>query len=150
MTPTRPGTLLGIASAFAVFGYLLVELAYGSLPTLPLYAAVTLVLLAIVEAAIARVVRDRLAGRGGARSRPLHPMQIARAAVLAKASSATGAVLLGGYGGVLAWTLPRRDELALAERDATVAGISVLACLGLIAASLLLERACRARDDRRQ
>ncbi|MGI8535273.1 MAG: DUF3180 domain-containing protein [Mycobacteriales bacterium] len=148
MTPTRPGMLLGTVAAFAVLGYLLIELAYGSLPALPLYAPVTLVLLALVEAGTARVVRDRLAGRGGARSRPLHPLQIARAAVLAKASSVTGAVLLGGYGGLLAWTLPRRDELALADRDAGVAGVSVLACLGLVVAALLLERSCRTPENR--
>ncbi len=148
MTPTRPATLLGVAAAFAVLGYLLVELAYGSLPALPLYAPVTIVLLAIVEAGMGRVVRDRLAGRGRPRSRPLHPLQVARAAVLAKASSVTGAVLLGGYGGLLAWTLPRRDELALAGRDAAVAGVSVLACLGLVAAALLLERSCRTPDRR--
>ncbi len=144
MTPTRPATLLGVAAAFAVLGYLLVELAYGSLPALPLYAPVTIVLLAIVEAGMARVVRDRLDGRG----RPLDPLQAARAAVLAKASSTTGALLLGGYGGVLAWMLPRRDELALADRDAVVAGLSVLACLGLVAAALLLERSCRTPDRR--
>jgi len=148
VTPTRPATLLGVAAAFAVLGYLLVELAYGSLPALPLYAPVTIVLLAIVEAGMGRVVRDRLAGRGRPRSRPLHPLQVARAAVLAKASSVTGAVLLGGYGGLLAWTLPRRDELALAGRDAAVAGVSVLACLGLVAAALLLERSCRTPDRR--
>lgn len=148
MTPTRPAALLGTVAAFAVLGYLLVELAYGSLPALPLYAPVTIVLVAIVEAAMARVVRDRLAGRGRPRSRPLHPLQVARAAVLAKASSVTGAVLLGGYGGLLAWTLPRRDELALAGRDAAVAGVSVLACLGLVAAALLLERSCRTPDRR--
>lgn len=145
MNPTRPGTLLGIAAGFAVLGYLLVELAYGSLPALPLYAPVTIVLLAIVEAGMARIVRDRLAGRG---RRPLDPLQAARAAVLAKASSTTGALLFGGYGGVFAWLLPRRDELALAERDAAVAGLSVLACLGLVVAALLLERSCRTRHDR--
>ena len=146
MTPTRPATLLGLAGVFAVLGYLLVDLAYGSLPTLPLYAPVTIVLLAIVEAGMARVVRDRLAGTG---RRPMDPLQAARAAVLAKASSTTGALLLGGYGGVLAWLLPRRDSLALADRDAVVAGLSVLACLGLVVAALLLERVCRTRDDRR-
>ncbi len=155
MTPTRPATLLGLAAAFVVLGYLLVDVAYGSLPALPLYAPVTLVLLGVVEVGMARVIRERLAGRGAGADRlatsprPLHPLQVARAAVLAKASSTTGAVLLGGYAGVLAWTLPRRDELALADRDAAVAGFSVLASLGVVAAALLLERACRTTDERR-
>jgi hypothetical protein len=74
-------------------------------------------------------------------------MQVARAAVLAKASSTTGAVLLGAYGGLFAWTLPRRDELVLAQRDALVAGLTALAALGLVVAAIVLERACRTPDD---
>jgi len=146
VTPTRPGVLLGFAAGFALLGYLLVSQAYGSL-ALPAYAPVTLVLLAVVELGMARVIRSRVLGRGGPRARPVHPLQIARAVVLAKASSVTGAVLLGGYGGILAWALPRRAELLVADRSATVAAVSVLASAGLVIAALLLERACRAPDD---
>jgi hypothetical protein len=110
------------------------------------------VLLAVVELGIAKVVRDRLArrldARGRPRGRPLHPMQVARAAVLAKASSAGGAVLLGLYAGLLAWTLPRRDVLAASGQDAVVAAYSTVACLALVVAALVLERACRRPDDR--
>lgn len=152
MTPTRPGPLLAVVAGFALLLYLLADRAYGSLPEPPVYAPVTLVLLAVTELAMAKVVADRLAHRTDRRGRPrgraLHPMQVARAAVLAKASSVTGAVLLGAYGGLFAWTLPRRAELALAERDALVAGTTALAALGLVAAALVLERACRTPDDR--
>lgn len=152
MTPTRPRTLLGLVLGFGALAYLAAVLAYGSLPVLPRYAPVSIVLLAIVEAAMAKVVRDRLAhrldARGHPRGRPLHPMQVARAAVLAKASSAGGAVLLGLYGGLFAWTLPRRDQLAASGEDALVAGLSAAACLGLVAAALALERSCRRPDDR--
>lgn len=148
MTPTRPGPLLALVAGFAVLLHVLADRAYGSVPTLPAYAPVTLVLLAVTELGMARVVSDRLARRGRPRGRALHPMQVARAAVLAKASSATGAVLLGAYGGLFAWTLPRRAELAVAERDALVAGITALSALGLVVAALVLERACRAPDDR--
>lgn len=150
MTPTRPGVLLGFASAFAMLGYVLAAAAGGSVP-LPAYAPVTLVLLTVVELGMARVIKARIAHRpvrgAGPLGRPLQPMQIARAAVLAKASSVTGAVLLGGYGGVLAWALPRREELLVAGRTAAVAAGSVLACLALVAAALLLERACRTPHD---
>ena len=148
MTPTRPGPLLALVAGFAVLLYVLADRAYGSVPTLPAYAPVTLVLLAVTELGMARVVADRLAHRGRPRGRALHPMQVARAAVLAKASSVTGAVLLGAYGGLFAWTLPRRAELAVAERDALVAGITALSALALVVAALVLERACRAPDDR--
>jgi hypothetical protein len=153
--PTRPGPLLALVAGFALLTWVLAQRAYGSVPQLPAYAPVTLVLLALTELGMAKVVGDRIAHRragrsGGAgrpRQRPLHPMQVARAAVLAKASSATGAVLLGAYGGLFAWTLPRRAELALAERDAVVSGVSALAALGLVVAALVLERACRTPED---
>ncbi len=152
MTPTRPGPLLALVAGFAVLFYVLADTAYGSVPQLPVYAPVTLVLLAVTELGMAKVVADRLAHRvdrhGRARGRALHPMQVARAAVLAKASSVTGAVLLGAYGGLFAWTLPRRGELAVAESDALVSGLTALAALALVVAALLLERACRTPDDR--
>jgi hypothetical protein len=151
VTPTRPRTLLLLVLGFGGLAYLVAYLAYGSLPLLPRYAPVSVVLLAVVEAGMAKVVRDRLAHRlderGRPLGRPLHPMQVARAAVLAKASSAGGAVLLGVYGGLLAWTLPRRAALAASEQDANVAAFSAVACLGLVAAALVLERACRRPDD---
>ena len=142
MTPTRSSTLLGLAVGSAVVTYLLVLTASGSLPTLSLLAAFSIGVLAAAELAMARVVRDRLRD-GRTRGRALHPLQVARAAVLAKASSAGGALLLGGYAGVLAWAVPRRDELLSVERDAVVAGVSAVVSLALIAAALLLERACR-------
>ena len=151
MRPTRPAVLAALVLGFGALAYLVASLAYGSLPLLPRYAPVSIVLLAVVELAMAKVVRDRLAhrrGRGGARPRPLHPMQVARAAVLAKASSAGGAILLGLYGGLLAWTLPRRDTLAASGSDALVAALSAAACLSLVVAALLLERACRRPDAR--
>ena len=145
MTPTRLGPLVALVLGFAALTYALARWAYGALPVLPAYAPVTLVLLAVVELAMAKVVRDRVLRRRA--GRPLHPMQVARAAVLAKASSVTGAVLLGGYAGLLSWTLPRRQELALADRDATVAAASCLAAAALVVAALLLERSCRTPDD---
>jgi hypothetical protein len=150
VTPTRPGTLAALIVGFGAVGYLLAALFYGQLPQLPLYAPVTVVLLAVVELAMARVVRDRLAhrldARGRPKGRPLHPIQVARAAVLAKASSAGGAVLLGVYTGLFAWTFPRRGRLMATADDALVAGLSALACLGLVIAALVLERACRRPD----
>lgn len=147
MTETRLRTLAGLAAVAGVAAYLLAELAYADLPRLPLLAAVSLVLLAVTELGMARVVRDRVAHRrrpDGSPGRPLHPLQVARALVLAKASSATGALLAGGYAGLLGWVLPRRDTSMAAADDAVAAGLSVAAALLLALAALLLERACRA------
>jgi FtsH-binding integral membrane protein len=149
--PTRLGTLVALAVVCALLVYLVAQLGYGSLPALPAFAPVSLVLLAVVEIGMARVVRDRMTGRrtadGRPRGRPLHPMQVARAAVLAKASSPTGAVLFGAYAGLLGYVLPRRGELSTWANDALVSAVSAAACLALVVAALLLERACRTPAD---
>lgn len=144
MRPTRPGPLLGAGLLAAVVAYLVVRTSYGSLPPLPGYAPVTLVLLALFEAGLARTVRERIAGRPSRRGRSLHPLQVARAAALAKASSMAGAVLAGLYGGFLGHVLPLQAEQA--RDDAVVAGASCVAALALTGAALLLERACRTPD----
>jgi hypothetical protein len=132
-------------------GYLLAETSYSDLPPLPAPAPISLVLLAVVEAAMAYVVRNKVRGRrsgGRAVGRAMHPMQIARAAVLAKASSLGGSLIAGGYGGIFLWTFPRRGDVATYGHDARVAGLSALAALALVVAALLLERACRTPDSR--
>lgn len=149
MTETRLRTLSGLAAVAGLAAYLLAETSYADLPQLPVLAAVSLLLLALTELGIAKVVRDRVAHRrrpDGTPGRPLHPLQVARAAVLAKASSATGALLAGGYAGLLGWLLPRRDSSVAASDDAVAAGLSCGAALLLVGAALLLERACRAPD----
>ena len=153
MTATRVSRLLAAAVITGLAAYLLAASSYASLPPLPGYAPVTLVLLAIVEAALASVVRDRLAvRRTPVRGRTLHPLQVARAAVLAKATSPTGAVLLGGYSGYLLWTFPHRAASRAASADSRVCAASAVAALLVVLAALALERACRApgppEDDR--
>lgn len=141
MTPTRLRTLALAALGMALVGWLLAELAYGRLVSLPAFGPLTAGLIAGFEAILARVVHDRV--HGHVSGRPLHPLQVARAAVLAKASSSAGALLFGLYGGLFAWTFPRRDRLAAASDDALLSGLSAGACLLLVVAALLLERACR-------
>jgi hypothetical protein len=130
-------TLVGL---LGVVGWLVADRAYGDLVALPVYAPVTAVLIAVFELGLARVVSRKVRGIGP--GKPMHPLQVARAAVLAKASSATGALLLGFYGGFFLW-VAGRTELRAAQRDAWISGWSALACLGLLAAALLLERSCR-------
>ena len=144
MTPTRLRTLALLALLGGVAGALLAATAYGSLPDLPRVAPVSLALLAVVELAMARVVRDRVQRRARPGARTLHPLQVARAAALAKASSPTGALLGGVYLGLLLWLLP--SELRASGPDRVVAGLSALAAGALVVAALLLERACRTPD----
>ena len=145
MTATRLRTLAALAALGAVFGYLLVATAYGRLPPLPRSAPVPLALIGLFELGLARLVRDRV--HSGARRvgrRPLHPLQVARAAALAKASSPTAALLLGVYAGLGVALLPREADQARA--DLFTCGVSALAALLLLVAALLLERACRTPD----
>lgn len=141
MRATSWRTVLLLALLSGGGGWLLADQAYGSLAKLPSYAPITTVLIGLFELFLAKAVYDQLGGRG--RGRALHPLQVARAAALAKASSASGALLLGGYAGFFAWTFERRHELAAAGHDAVVAGLSTGAALVLLVAALLLERACR-------
>ena len=147
MRPTRWTVLATCALVAAVLGWLLARAAYGDLPPLPGYAPLTLALFAVAETAMAKVVRDRVTGRARSGARPLHPVQVARAAALAKASSPTGALLLGGYLGLLLQLLPR--EAQQARDDALVCALSAAAALALVVAALLLERACRTPEDDR-
>lgn len=148
MRPTRISALAVLAAVFAAIAYLIAGVAYGELQVLPWYAPVSLVLLAIVEAGMAKVIRDRMVGRRGRdgrpRGRPLHPMQVARAAVLAKASSPTGALLFGAYVGLFAYVLPDQERL---RNDVVISALSALASLALVVAALVLERACRTPSD---
>ena len=145
MTPTRIPVLLLALLVAAAGGYLLAEAAYSQIPPLPGLAPITLALLAVVEGGMARVVRGKV--RGGSKGRPMHPLQVARAAVLAKASSLGGAVVGGVYGGLFLWTFERRGTVATYAADARVAGLASGAALALVVAALLLERACRIPPD---
>lgn len=140
MTPTRWPNLLGLAVVAGVLGWVLAAVRYESL-ALPSYAPITAGLMALFELGLARVVSQKVRGVGGGRQ--MHPLQVARAAVLAKASSAGGALLVGFYAGYLLWVVRRTDELRSASHDALIAGLSAGASLLLVVAALLVERACR-------
>ncbi len=140
MNATRIPALLGLAVLTAVLGWFTINLRTGDLLSLPYLAPVTAFLIALFEAGLSRVVRDNVSGRS--RGRAMHPLQVARALVLAKASSAAGALLAGLYTGLLVWFL-QHSGLRIAASNALVAALSVGACVLLTAAALLLERACR-------
>jgi hypothetical protein len=145
--PTSLRLLAALALGAAAVTWLLARSAYGDFPAVPGSAPVPLALVAVAELALARVVRDRVRRRPRAeRSRPLHPLQVARAAALAKASSPAGALLAGVYGGLLLYTAPRADALGAAADDVLPAALAGLAAAGLVVAALLLERACRVPD----
>ncbi len=140
MTPTRLRVLLALAVLTAGLGWVVINSRTGDLLELPYLAPATAGLIALFELGLAKVVYDRVRGRG--RGRQMHALQVARALVLAKASSTTGALLGGLYAGLWLWFF-QHDELRVASDNAVVAAVSVGACVVLVVAALLLERACR-------
>jgi hypothetical protein len=151
---TRARDLLSAGVIAAVVVYLGFRLLYGSIGQLPTFAGVTLLVLAIVEAAFGSSLRGRIKAMAAGRpvGKPLQPLTAARALALAKASSMLGAIMLGAWLGVLAYLLPRRDQLDAAAEDLPSAIIGAICAGALIAGALWLEYCCRAprnQDERR-
>jgi uncharacterized SAM-binding protein YcdF (DUF218 family) len=140
--------LLAAAAAVAAVigwagGQLLVSIG-EPLPRVPLSAPLVLLLLAAILLATALSMRSRLAAARDRRpdARPVNPLAAARAAVLAKASSPVGALVVGLYAGYGAYLL-QEVEIAARRQLALLSGFAVLSGLALVAAALLLERVCR-------
>jgi hypothetical protein len=142
-TRARDLVVAGLVAGALV--YLLVRVLYGQLPPLPTFAGVTLLVLAIVEAAFGVSLRSRIRNPG--QGRPLQPLTAARAVALAKASSLLGAIMLGAWLGVLAYVLPRRLELTAAADDFRSTVVGVICATVLIGAALWLEWCCRTPRD---
>lgn len=140
MTPTRLPALAGLFVLAAGASWLLAHLAYGSLPPLPRYGVVTLLLLAIAIAFTAASVRARLQGRP--RTRPILPIAVARHAALAKAGSSAGGIFAGLWAGWLVFTGQRLEERAAAT-DALTSLLGLVAAVALTISALWLERVCR-------
>lgn len=146
MTPTRLPVLLATAAVTAVLAWVLARSAYPALSPLPWLTGVTPLLLALAEAITAWLLRARLRGVPG--TRPVHPIDVARTAALAKASSVAGALVVGAYAGIAAAASAARARLAVAGDDLLAAALGVAAGLLLVAAALALERVCRVPSDR--
>jgi MFS family permease len=140
MRPTRIWVLVLVAVIVGAGTYALTHAQYDAMPTPPVYAPVWIALFALAEAYTAYTTRARLAGRP--RTRPIHPITVARIAALAKASSLAGAIVGGGYAGFLAY-VAARSEAPKPAHDARIAAFAVGAVLLLVVAALLLEHVCR-------
>ena len=139
MGPTRPATLVVAGLAAAALSWLLISVAYGSLPDLPWLPVVTLAGLAVLEGYAAVNTRGRIERRPG--RDPVNPLMVARFVVLAKASALVGAIFTGGYAGLTGWLLVESTRAATQDRPAALAGL--VASAALVAAALWLERSCR-------
>lgn len=141
MRPTRPWLLVALAVVAGVVGYLLTLNYYADVESSPpRYSPALIVLIAFAEAYTASMTKARLTGRPG--TRPINPLVVARLAALAKASSPVGALGFGAYAGFLGYVA--RLSTPVAHADTRTAAFGTACSLGLVAAALLLERACRA------
>ena len=145
MTPTRPRDLLAIALVTAVLATVAVRLAYASLPSFPLLGGVTLGVLGIAELIGGNALRARIRRRPG--TRPPEPLVAARAVLLARASAVGGAVVAGGWAGLLGYVTPRAFDVDAAAADTASGVIGLASALVLVGGALWLERCCRTPDD---
>jgi hypothetical protein len=130
-----------VAAVTAAVSFLFIRRYFGDLPDVTWLAGLTMAGLAVVEGIAARTTKARVERRP--RAGALNPLLVARLAVLAKASSLAGAIFAGAYGGVAAWALGERDRLTVAAQNFPPAVAGLVGALALIAAALVLERACR-------
>jgi hypothetical protein len=145
VTPTRPRDLLAAALVAAVLANLLVRLTYASLPGFPLLAGATLGVLGVAEAIGGGSLRARIRREPG--TQPVQPLVAARAVLVAKASALAGAIVAGGWAGLLMHVLPRSGDVSAAASDTASAAVGLVCALGLVAGALWLEHCLRAPDD---
>jgi hypothetical protein len=137
--------LLIIVLGVGIGTYLLVR---NLVPQIPIWAGGILYGIAAADLWIAQLIRSRLAkGEVGMGPGRLHPIAVARAVALAKASAYLGAAALGFFGGVLAFLLADGDRLAATHSDRPGAWIGLVGAALLLASALWLERCCRTPDD---
>ena len=148
MGPTRKRDLTAATVLAAALGYLLVMLLYQWFPPITLLTGVSLLAVAIAEAAWAFYVRTKINdGEIGDGPGWLHPLAVARSVVIAKASAWVGAVVLGWWVGVLIYLLPRRTTLRVAGEDTAGASVAAVCALALVVAALWLQHCCKSPQE---
>ena len=148
MNTTRVRDLLGLAAVAAIATWMIVRVAYGSLPPISIFAGSSLYAVAVLEIIAAFVVRGRVRNRQiGDGSGQLHPITAARALSLAKASALLGAAVVGVWTGFLFYIVPQRAVLRAAADDTAGAVVGLIAGIVLVVAALWLEHCCRTPDD---
>jgi hypothetical protein len=157
LKPVRRRDLVVLGAGLAVATWLLVRAFYQQMPPLDWWLPTPLLVLAVVEAVGARILRARLAELREARAarprtdarpptrlvRPVEPLVVARLAVLAQASAYVGSVFAGIWIGVLLHVGPAVHRLQAAGSDTVTAALGVVGSVGLVAAGLWLESVCR-------
>lgn len=149
MGPTRKRELLAAAAVVAVAGFVLVAGVYDDwFPPITIWTGMSLLAVAAVEAGWAFHVRSKInEGQIGVGAGRLHPLAVARAVMIAKASAWVGALVCGWWVGVLAVILPRRASQAVAVADTPGALVAAGCALALVVAALWLQHCCKSPEE---
>lgn len=148
MGPTRWRDLVAAVALTAVVSYLLVLALYRWFPPITLWTGISLLAVAVAEAAWAFHVRAKISdGEIGVGSGRLDPLAVARSVVIAKASAWVGALVLGWWTAVLVYVLPRRSTLRVAADDTAGAAVAAGCALALVVAALWLQHCCKSPGE---
>jgi hypothetical protein len=142
--PTSAATLTAWAVVGLVGGWLLHPLAIrvrGSAPIVTWAQPLALVLVAAILGATAYLTWRTM----HVHHQRLEPHRAVNRLVLARACALVGALVAGGYAGyALSWVGVDSD---LASQRLWRSAVAALAGVGIVATSIVLERACRVRSD---
>lgn len=148
MGPTRKRDLTVTVVIAAVVGYPLVMMLYQWFPPITLFTGISLLVVAAAEAVWGFYVRAKISnGQIGDVAGWLHPLAVARTVMVAKASAWVGALMLGWWVGVLAYLVPKRAALRVADHDTAGAAVAAVSALALIAAALWLQHCCEKPEE---
>lgn len=142
MTETRLSQLCGLAVAAFGVVLVLVRARDSGLSRPPVALVVTVTVAAIGLFAVVASLRARLRGT----AKPVVPLAVARLAALGIATAATGALVTGGWLGLLVDRLDRLGSASAAHGDTVVAGLGAVSGLLLTVAGALLQRSCRSPE----
>ena len=148
MGPTRRRDLAVAVILVAIVGYVVVSLSYRWFPPITVWTGLSLLVVAAAEAAWGFYVRSKInEGKIGDASGWLHPLAVARAVMISKASAWVGALALGWWSGVLVYVLPKRGVLRVAGEDSAGVVVAAASALALVIGALWLQHCCKSPDE---
>jgi hypothetical protein len=148
MKSTRTRDLALAAVLVAIVGYVVVNASYRWFPPITVWTGLSLLVVAAAEAAWGFHVRSKIGdGKIGDAPGWLHPLAVARAVMISKASAWVGALVLGWWLGVLVYVLPKRGLLRVAAEDAPGVVVAAVSALALVVGALWLQHCCKSPDD---
>lgn len=145
MKRTRATTLFATGLAGIVLGFLLeTAVTAGGAPLMipPVSLPITIVAIGVIVVLLAVPIGRATRGKAG---RPINPFVAMRVAVLAKASSLSGALLLGAGVGILVYLYSR--SVIPAEHAFVLSGAGTIAAALLLVGGLVAEHLCTLPPD---